>query len=264
VPGLDGATVIHSSLEQYIHAALKELPMSNKKLQGLEGELREGVDGLAAVLSARPRQKQLFWACNHLLQHWAEPMSAIALVVAGHTYEAERIEQGWLKLLESMPHDSAAGCVVDSVADEVTLRLQRCVQSAGQLTSEIFQKVISHIDFRPHKSAQAFVVAFNTLSWRRSNSLVVAEIVLPKRLGAHLRSEIQDIATGIVVPSTIVAQPREVWDFVLPDYEFRKHFLVQRLFVAFVAPVSSLGWSTFSVSLSQEDGEPIAGPSKAD
>jgi len=219
--GLEDATVVHSSLERFIAAFIAEVDRS--KLPVLSGELREDVSQLASVLSARSHQKQLSWACSHLLQRWAEPAAVLSLALAGKTDQhrslyAARIERGWRLLLETMPHDSAAGCVVDSVATEVSQRLERCIQSTSQVAGEALRELAMHVDLREIKQPySALAVAFNPLLAPRRPSLVVVEIDLPVSVLAEIA--VGDVAASVVGTSSgSVVASHVVHDFgIIPD-----------------------------------------------
>lgn len=138
--------IIQSTLPAYIQAIRRELSLEG--LPVVRGELRNPKRHhlLPGVLSTRMGLKQRNFACQTLLEKWAEPFSAWATLVTKDEERASRwaslLRQAWRHLLENHPHDSICGCSIDEVAQEVALRFTWC-QEVGEIVAEESLKALA-------------------------------------------------------------------------------------------------------------------------
>eukprot|EP00727_Mastigamoeba_balamuthi_P005349 m51a1_g14812 putative alpha-mannosidase (975) ;mRNA; f:601364-604488 len=263
-------TVVRSSLSKYLAAVAAESSAAGLQLPALRGELREGVQGLAGTLSARPRQKRLAWQATRVLEQWAEPLSSMLMAMAGasdppHSLR-ERTELAWRLLLGSMPHDSAGGCVVDDVADDVRSRLKRSLELSAQVAYEAAVGVaaLTEVPRRQLRGNMAYVTAFNPSPQRRSDIVVVDVDALPESVrpsSAGVDVSVVQVNTGIQVPARVLRVLGEGSDFVVPDHDFRKVTKSLRFRVALMADVPAVGYATYLLEFTPASSSPSPSPS---
>jgi len=138
--------IIQSNLPAYIQAIRGELCL--EALPVVRGELRSPKRHhlLPGVLSSRIELKQRNFACQSLLEKWAEPFSAWATLLTKDeehaSYWASLLRQAWRHLLENHPHDSICGCSIDEVAREMAIRFAWC-QEIGRIVAEESLKALA-------------------------------------------------------------------------------------------------------------------------
>jgi len=160
---LEGAKVVHGTLEDYVEGVLARRP----ELERVKGELHGGRhwEVLSGVYSARIYLKQENERIQTLLEKWAEPFSALAWLEGGK-YESSFLWQAWKFCLQNHPHDSICGCSIDEVHREMLPRFAQAQQIGEMLTQESLAYLANRIDTRSGRGegAQAAVV-WNPHGW---------------------------------------------------------------------------------------------------
>lgn len=165
-----GYEIVHSSLDAYAQAVLRQADQIRATLQG---ELRE--PGLytmdteqqwviPGVLSSRVWIKQQNAACETLLCHWAEPFSAYARARLGLPFPQGYLDVAWRWLIQNHPHDSIGGCSIDIVHEDMKYRFSQCRQIADRLTLEATRQLALHIEGTVGED-ELRVVLFNPLPY---------------------------------------------------------------------------------------------------
>lgn len=168
------AEFVHSTYDKFID----DVKSRRARLATLDGELRSSryIVILPGVLSTRMYLKQWNRRCEHLLERWAEPLSAIARHLGGPEH-APGLLHAWKLLLQNHPHDSICGCSTDAVHREMVTRFERVEQSASAVIAQNIEFLHQRIDTR-RDGAQHAVIAWNPLPGPRRGALR-ATLTLP-------------------------------------------------------------------------------------
>ena len=165
------------SLEEYFDALAKAL--RNQPLQTVMGELRDvnrtpGKDNrlLPHILSARIYNKMQNERTQNLLQHWAEPWSAL-LWLQGEEHPQAFLWKSWEWLLQNHPHDSIGGCSIDAVQAQMETRFAWASEIAEEITNERFELLARQIDLSNLKEDEAALIVFNNLPWPLDEGITV-------------------------------------------------------------------------------------------
>lgn len=126
--------------------------VNEQTLETYRGEFREPV--LARVHktigSVRMDLKQMiFHLEDHLVQR-IEPLMVIADQI-GIKLSNRLLMQAWKKLLESQAHDSLAGCVSDSVAEDIKHRLKEAQEICDSIENTIMKQLADALDLKPNE-----------------------------------------------------------------------------------------------------------------
>ena len=176
---------------------------------------------LYGTWSTRTYLKQLNFECETLLTYYVEPLWTLAWLL-GSPYPEAEIWAAWRYVLLSHPHDSICGCSTDEVHREVEARLVKARELARELlycTGREFGTlswflagragyryewhalplIASKADLSFAGSSTLYVVAFNTLPWRRT--AVVRMRVRPYSVTTLMLRELARIAPRRVAES---------------------------------------------------------------
>jgi alpha-mannosidase len=124
----------HPEMEVTIGGYQHHLPSCKTVEHVVRGELRSPAFApvLAGVASARVREKQMCWRATNMLLRYAEPLWTMARQAGSSGGSAqESIARAWKQLLQNHAHDSAAGCGVDEVHEDVRARFRWAEQLAA-------------------------------------------------------------------------------------------------------------------------------------
>ncbi|MFA5399055.1 MAG: glycoside hydrolase family 38 C-terminal domain-containing protein [Dehalococcoidia bacterium] len=189
---LPGYNFIHSTLPLYLADLQQWLDASKTAIPTITGELRHCMRQpvLPGTLSSRMWIKQSNHRCQVLLEKWAEPYSAIALLIASKQpsdtllASPERPDGftalAWRMLLENHAHDSICGCSVDQVHDEMRTRFDQVAQIAEAVAGRALSDIIISLDTScpyPDKAAIFSVTVFNPLSSVNSGAVTMSLIL---------------------------------------------------------------------------------------
>jgi alpha-mannosidase/mannosylglycerate hydrolase len=182
--------MVHSSLDGYLAELVPQIDRIKVKMQG---ELREpgwekkgpedewfDADGqwlIPGVLSSRVRLKQANNACQTLLCHWAEPMSAMAHIFTGIPYPQGFLNVAWRWLIKNHPHDSIDACSIDQVHKDMEYRFDLSQQISTRLTIEALRTISANVTGDVGENEMR-VSVFNP-SPRNSNRVVEIPIKIP-------------------------------------------------------------------------------------
>ena len=137
-----GSEIVHSTVEDYLHAVLRENPF----LETLTGELRDPSKDvvLKDVTSSRIYLKLLNWEAEQLYSRYLEPLAVMAGRF-GVPVPQHEIDYGWKQLLKSQPHDSICGCSVDRVHQDVLVRLYSSLENGVSTVASSLRKIVQAI-----------------------------------------------------------------------------------------------------------------------
>ncbi|MCU0484731.1 MAG: glycosyl hydrolase-related protein [Anaerolineales bacterium] len=198
---LPDTRVLHSTFPAYFQAVGAQLSAS--ELPVVSGELRHCSRShlLPGVLSTRMWIKQRNYACETLLEQWAEPFSVFAanMPQPGRTAEhlvdpAPILRQAWRMLMENHPHDSICGCSIDQVHEEMKPRFAQVEQVGEEITRQSLQILASQVETH-REGALCAVVVFNPSGAVRTD-LAEVELHIPEAVQAFKLVDEQ----GKVVP----------------------------------------------------------------
>ncbi|MBI2865469.1 MAG: hypothetical protein HYX94_13020 [Chloroflexi bacterium] len=165
---LDDATLVHTNLGELIEAIKRSAREEGVRWQVVEGELRDSQRAplLPGVLSTRMWIKQRNFECESLLENWAEPFTAWAVIadrigrigpvgqiglsdgqrsLPGGYRQSMGLRQAWRYLLQNHPHDSICGCSVDRVHEEMRARFDWSEQIANSLAGGALSGIVATI-----------------------------------------------------------------------------------------------------------------------
>ncbi len=152
-------------------------------LPEVRGEFRtsERHPVLSGVLSARIYLKQANHRVETLLERYAEPLAALARVLAGKDLK-DFLDLAWKLLLENHAHDSICGTSVDPVHREMECRFARAEAIARGVAERGLLAIAG-----THKVGEEgiSIFVFNPCPWERRDEVVV-EIPPEAPLGALL------------------------------------------------------------------------------
>jgi mannosylglycerate hydrolase len=201
-----------ASLEEYFDALVKAL--GEKPLQIVNGELRDvnrtaGQDNrlLPHILSARIYNKMQNERTQTVLEHWAEPWSAL-LWLEGEDYPTAFLWKSWEWLLQNHPHDSIGGCSVDAVHAQMETRFAWASEIAEEIMGERFHLLTRRIDLSGLKEDEAALVVFNGLPWSLEGGIsvdidlwdfFVSQVALNRWIPLASESEITPETSGLDV-----------------------------------------------------------------
>ena len=189
---LKGDRLVHSTLPAYVGSIRRALGARIAGLPIVEGELRSSKRWhlLPGVMSARMWIKQRNHACEEILEAWAEPFSAWAEWVGAHGEAGGRggatedvlarpaavVGEAWRLLMQCHAHDSICGCSIDQVHDEMHPRFDQVQQLGEVITRQSLGRLAALAETRASREvgeARATIVAFNPVSWARSDRVEV-------------------------------------------------------------------------------------------
>ncbi len=162
-----------NDFEYYIDKVLSV----NPKLRSFQGELRCSKYSpiLSGVLSARMWIKQRNTKIEYLFEKYAEPISAITMVLDKcheFAYPDSYIRSGLKWLIKNHPHDSICGCSIDQVHNEMKTRFDWAEQIGIEVFNLSFMHLSNLINFKPQESNRIALIIFNPLPWKRKDIVI--------------------------------------------------------------------------------------------
>ncbi len=162
-----------NDFEYYIDKVLSVKP----KLRSFQGELRGSKYSpiLSGVLSARMWIKQRNTKIEYLFEKYAEPISAVTLVLDKYrkfAYPYTYIRSGLKWLIKNHPHDSICGCSIDQVHNEMETRFDWAEQIGIEVFNLSFMYLSNLINFKLQESNRIALIIFNPLPWKRKDIVI--------------------------------------------------------------------------------------------
>jgi mannosylglycerate hydrolase len=175
----EGSPVRIGTLAQYIASA----PTLTEEAPCWRGEMRSGARAnvLMGVTSARIDVKQAAGQAEHLLERYAEPLSALHLPESAWPDAFLRL--AWRRVIENSAHDSICGCSIDPVMAHVLVRYGEAQQVARTLTNRVLAAVATGVP-------RAAIAAVNPSPTTR-DGVVEVEVSVPTEWAA-VTLELQD------------------------------------------------------------------------
>ncbi|HLW46355.1 MAG TPA: glycoside hydrolase family 38 C-terminal domain-containing protein [bacterium] len=166
--------LIHGGVAEFLAAVRSHA--GGAGLRTYRGDLLHGryfhVD--LGCLSTRVYLKQRNAETQALLQHLAEPLAAVALVL-GAPVPPDLLWQAWRPLLHNHAHDSICGCSIDDVHAEMLARFDRAARIGDAAARHALDEIAARIEMPGGAGAPAgdaaggpSVLVFNTLPWPRT------------------------------------------------------------------------------------------------
>jgi alpha-mannosidase len=176
---LKDCTAEQTTFSRFIQAVRR----SGLSLSNFTGEMHSSKHHfiLSGVLSSRVYLKQQNDACETLLAHIAEPLSALAWLRTGVNHCSPLLSHAWRALLKNHPHDSICGCSIDLVHRDMQARFDEARQIGENVADATLDALAQRVR-RPSTQADwpAFVVA-NSLACSRSEMMRCLVLFPPKR-----------------------------------------------------------------------------------
>lgn len=256
---------IHSTLDGYIAEMAKH---ADKITLTHTGEMREPARWPSAsdsqwlipgVGSSRVNIKIENAECENLLCQRAEPISAMAAVLAGRTYPASYLDVAWRWLLQNHPHDSIGGCSIDVVHEDMRYRFSQCRQIGNRVVGEAMMHIGRHIEGDLAQD-ELRIVLFNPHPWP-VDEVVDATLDVPD-CAVHYQSHnaVEDElifhlydASGNKVPVQRLKQKRNQQRFDTHPVRMPAGYKVHEATVAFEASVPAMGYAAYTVRLGNEE-----------
>ncbi len=220
------------------------------------GELRSGqrFPLRSGVLSARLPLKQRNHAVQTVLEHWTEPFSAWATLLAQQHLslkpplrtQSDILAYAWRLLLESHTADSVRGTVIDEVQREVEDRLGQAAQIAEGVAECNLAWLAEQVDTTRLRGAGPLlpVVVFNGTGRTRTD-LVEVRLILP-----------EGFAPTEVIDETGTVEPLEIEQETAPDGSPYHAGMVKVRFVAHNVP--PFGYRTYALrGIAEEEGAQV-------
>ena len=255
-----GITIVHSDLDSYAEAVLRERLMIERTVSG---ELREtgrdpgSIDEqwlIPGVYSSRIHLKQQNAACEDELLLWAEPFSAFASAI-GEEYPEGYLRTAWKHLLENHPHDSICGCSPDEVHDDMMYRFHQSIGISSRVTGKALTGLARAASPEGLTENTLFMAVFNPTA-EDLDEPVDIEIPLPSdwphkykeffgfedKYGFRLYD-----ADGEEIPYQLIAQVPNSMRFRRIRYKFPKEDPCHLVTVTVRLVIPSYGYTTFTV-----------------
>lgn len=266
------AVAEQSTLSNFFSAAMTAAATSDPLAQ-VKGELRYLGDRLTFLLPGTLSTRAYLKTANHsvetLLQRYAEPMAALAVVEQGRTTPPELktssppsalsadphrslalVEHAWDLVLENAPHDSICGCSVDEVHRDNLVRAERATRAAQHVVERALK--VQGVDVRLHGDRPTKAVSIVVLGHDADESSVTAgpvSIDILTAPSAYVTGLVD--ANGHSVPVEALDCGSEMAfaadiDLLPDSRESRRHRIT-----FFAEDVPAFGWTTYTVLLGE-------------
>ncbi len=172
-----------SSLQEYMDAMRKEV----KNPTVLRGESRDpGATGkwthlMGDVISARTRLRRANHRAEINLQRFAEPWSAIGMMVGGE-YLKTALDRAWKMLLQNHPHDTLTGAGIDQMEKDSIFRYEQVDIISEGLARRGMQAVQINIDNSDLSPRDSVLTVFNS-SPRPRRGVISCYVDMPLNMG---------------------------------------------------------------------------------
>ncbi len=245
----DEAEVVQNSLPDFFNLLKSEI----KKPTTISGELRDNraVNLLPGTLSTRMYLKKRNKRCERLLEKYAEPLATIAWSLNGN-FPTAQLWQAWKYLLQNQPHDSICGCSVDAVHRQMLTRFDWAEEIALELIDRSLFGIFNCPDYEQLSSAQAFLLVFNPMNWKRTEVLNAA-VDFPEATELFYIEIYDD--ENVLIPCQVTNIELTEKLKTQPNGE-PKPITVRQVSFTFIAEnIPSCGYKIFSVKPATEMGE---------
>ena len=260
-----GFTIVHSDLDAYFEAVLKE---KSKITKTVTGELRESYRDpddahlIPGVLSSRIHLKQRNAACEDELCLWAEPFSAFAAPL-GQEYPDGFLRVAWKHLLENHPHDSICGCSIDQVHQDMIYRFDQSLGISSRLTGQALKTIALAAAPKEVPEGALLLTVFNSTAEDIAEPIDI-DIPLPsnwpKRFQEFFGYEekfsfrLTDVR-GKEIPHQLDGQQRDRAGFTRVRYKFPSGTTSHVVTVTAPLTIPAFGYTTLVV-------KPVDGPTR--
>ncbi|HOJ32880.1 MAG TPA: glycoside hydrolase family 38 C-terminal domain-containing protein [Candidatus Hydrogenedentes bacterium] len=171
-----------SSLQEYMDAMRREV----KNPTVLRGESRDpGSTGkwthlMGDVISARTRLRRANHRAEINLQRFAEPWSAIGMMVGGE-YLKTALDRAWKMLLQNHPHDTLTGAGIDQMEKDSMFRYEQVDIISEGLARRGMQAVQIQVDNSDLSARDSVLTVFNS-SPRPRTGVISCYIDMPYKM----------------------------------------------------------------------------------
>lgn len=234
---------IHSNLDNYYESVASEVDGS--KLSIIKGELRSqttnGWGTLQGTSSSRYRLKNYNKIIEMRLEEVVQPL--YTMLFDKEKYPVDKIDYVYRTLFTNHPHDSICGCSVDSVHDGNIRRFKTCVEGLDYLENQA-KKYLSENIKNDYKEEHVFTVINTTPYHQRKEATIEIEYAKRYFSGFEYLKFTQEmkkeripnlrVVDDYVEYDTYVKDLGVLFDYELPDNQFRRGYFTRKIQVKFV------------------------------
>jgi alpha-mannosidase len=263
--------IIHRTMEEHCKLQAQDLMGMGDHVPVWRGEMHYGKEHpiLTDTSSSHMYIKQMNAYLEMWMEHWADPINAIAKLFGGKDENPGYLWKAWHSMLTNYPHDSICTCSVDEVHRDMLPRFRVAEEISNLQVARALGDLARHISFYPKDMPLSVnnlienipVIVFNPLPYPvtkpvdifldfRETDVVKAddgdedgENVYPPEI-----FEITD-AAGKEVPylleEVVINQPRKM------RYRGRTFSL------EFMATIPAMGYTVFHLSPSDKEKQPV-------
>lgn len=176
---LGEAAVEQTTFSRFVH----NLRRAGLSLPDFSGELRGSKQHfiLSGVLSTRAYLKQKNYACETLLEKYAEPLTVLVWQLANVQSQAGFLQRAWRILQQNHAHDSICGCSIDQVHRDMLPRFEQVKQIGEVVLGSAIKTLVNGVQ---HSPSPSFVV-FNPLPATRNEVVTTLVLVPPDHPGRN-------------------------------------------------------------------------------
>ncbi len=250
----DEYDVIHSTLKDYLDD-IKGLLKDRKDLAVVKGPMRDGPVGAihTDVFSTHPEiMIENSHAENRILR-WAEPLSAISMILGIENYPSTYFEKIWKLMFQSHAHDSMHGLGPKTLAEGEMSRLKQAHVIAQGIERRGLQNLTKEINTSAVTDTEFFLSVNNPSSFPRSE-VVEAYVDVPRNVKLN-RLVIEDMDGKSVQMQEVERHETRAGIYHprsrnMPFYSTKVHlfFLAQN--------VPALGYKTFKIKWTEKNEYP--------
>ncbi len=171
-----GMNVIHSTLEDYAEAVLKDvktetLPLVTGERRSAQFDNRSG-NLYGYTTSARMYLKQKNYEAEKWIQFYAEPFYNLTSVLGNDTNN-NYLKLAWDYLVQNSGHDSIGGCSLDQIHEDMMWRYKQVIEISQGVFEKALRFMVKNLKldtFTSFTDSKIFLNIVNTLPYGRSET----------------------------------------------------------------------------------------------
>ncbi len=186
-----GTKIVNSDLQTYFTEIRASDAVQSDSLQVMHGELRstERFHLSTGALSSRIWLKQRNHFVETLLERWAEPFTAWAMLLDSHTGSEQSfalqsphgiLHHAWRILMENQSYSAIRGCSIDAVQHDLVVRFDHAEQIANTILQKSLDFLIEAVDTGGYGADSIPVVIFNAAGHLRTDLVSVEMNLTPE------------------------------------------------------------------------------------
>jgi mannosylglycerate hydrolase len=170
---LNIGTFVQGSLEEHLNRVRSQ----NPRLPEFSGEFRWGKysEILQGVYATRMYLKQANQRIENLLEHYSEPLAAMAWLSDVNVPEGTQdlLWTAWRWLLQNHPHDDIYGSGIDPVHEEMMYRFSQAEQIGEIIVRDSLRQLARQVNFTGQEGMP--ILVYNPLGWAR-NEITIGDL----------------------------------------------------------------------------------------